>query len=202
MPDVWSFDRRLTKTGRRSAVARQLTAAVAFDLGGHDLIEVSAKVLGLHDHEFPNSDAKRAREYLRSGRQLWALLGVWPWTHAPLGKLPKDWQTDAAFLGPLHAWHERACREREQEAAGCRWALSIARDLVRSDAGKPPAEGVAPAVMPEQPDRQAQLERLGWSRETAEKDARALVALVDVVDVQAKRREARERARQDRRAVQ
>jgi len=144
MPHVWCSHRHQTKTGRRGGMARRVAAAVACDLGDHELIEVSAKVLGLD--EPPKAGApgtrlhgelKRAHKYRRFGRQLLALLGVWPWTHAEFGKLPKTWRTDAAFLEPLHTWHERACDEREQELTRCRWACHEVRRLHQSDLPEP-----------------------------------------------------------------
>lgn len=131
MSHVWHLHRHGPKAGRRGGMAHRVAAAVACDLGDHDLIDIGSKVLGLRDHELPKvsmpgtpsrGEAKKARQYRRVGRQLLALLGVWPWTHAKLGKLPKTWRTDAVFLEPLEAWHECACREREQELVRCWWA--------------------------------------------------------------------------------
>jgi hypothetical protein len=131
MPHGWRLNGDGTKPGRGGRMGRRVAAAVACDLGDYDLIEVSAKVLGLRDHELANAgvpgdrpcgEPKKARRHRRFGRQLLALLGVWPWTHAKLGKLPKAWRTDAAFLKPLEVWYECACGECEQELASCWWA--------------------------------------------------------------------------------
>ena len=203
---VWRLNGHRTKTGRRGGIARRVAAAVACDLGDHDLIEVSAKVLGLRDHELPNAampgrwphgEPNKARKYRRFGRQLLALLGVWPWTHAELGKLPKTWRTDAAFLEPLYAWHERACGEREQELARCWWASREGRHLNRSDLRELAPEGATHPVKPKQPGRKSERPD---ARDTSEQEegTRVLAALCDEL---AERLDAREQARVARRLV-
>ena len=179
-------------------MARRVDAAIAFDLGDHDLIEVSAKVLSLHDMHGKTDKPKRARdEYRRHGRELLSLLGVWPWTHAELGKLPKTWRTDAAFVDPLRAWQERAVAALEHEIARCRWASQHGHVLHSSDLLKVPPEGSARPPTPERPSSEAVRRS---AREVQERDEgiRALDALVEADD---KRRKAREQARKARRPV-
>ena len=198
MPHVWRWDRRRTKSGRRLGTARRVDAAVAFDLGDHDLIEVSAKVLSLHDKHGKTDKPKRARdEYRRHGRELLALLGVWPWTHAELGKLPKTWRTDAAFIDPLRLWQERAVAELEHEVARCRWAWQHGHALHRSDLLKVPPEGSARRPMLEQPEP-APVRLSAREIREHEEGIRALDALADKDD---KRHTAREQARRNRRPV-
>ncbi len=134
---AWPVEDRQTPTGRRCTLARYIAAAVAYDLGAHDLGEVSVKVLGLRDHDQRrNSGPPKAVEYRRYGRRLLAGLGAWPWAHAPRGKLLKRWRTDVTFLVPLQVWHERALEEyrpvqeeRERQGAIVDAALAGAPDL-------------------------------------------------------------------------
>ena len=114
-PFTWRVDEGLAKTGPRGQWTRCIAAAVASDLGEHPLREISASVLGLDDVEEPTAKKVRHR-YRRRGRRLLHLLGVWPWTHAESGKLPKGWRTDARFLEPLEAFLLRAWDDREQLA--------------------------------------------------------------------------------------
>jgi len=117
--------------GRRGADTprRQVAAAIAADLGCVDLVEISAAMLGLRDHELvgrdelrTDGDPRRAREFRRRGRQLLAELDAWPWAHAPAGGLPAYWRSDQMFLEPLWSWHARACAELDRELARCRSA--------------------------------------------------------------------------------
>ena len=122
---------RFTADGHLGAWLRRVAAAVASDLGDHDLTEVSARLLGLHDHEIPNVGMPgstpgypgRAGECRRHGRELLAILGCWPWVHAERGRLPGSWRDDPAFIEPLLAWHDRALVELERELARSRDAL-------------------------------------------------------------------------------
>ena len=205
-PDIWSWDRHRTEQERHGGTARRLAAAVARDLGDHSLVEVNAKVLGL------GGDPGHAREYLPRGREWWSLLGVWPWTHAPLGKLPKRWRTDATFIDPLRAWHERACVELEQELARCRWGWREGHGLYRGwrdehgvvhrgDVLKLPLEGalLAEPARVDEATKLKQMKRLGWGPEAAEAGVRAIDALFEA---QAERVAAVEQARRTRRPVQ
>jgi hypothetical protein len=150
-PHGWRVEHQQTPTGRRCTMARYIAAAVAYDLGGYELSEVSAKVLGLHDHEQRRAgEPAKASEFRRFGRGLLAVLGVWPWVHAESGKLLKRWRADQSFLEPLRVWHERACSEREQELARCRWAFAEGHRLSRrEDPLKLPPEGTR--LKPSQP---------------------------------------------------
>jgi len=149
-PHAWRLHRHPTKPDRRRAMARRVAAAVACDLGDHDLTDISAKVLGLAGKDLASQGMparrshrkpKQARKYRRFGRELLALLGVWPWTHAESGKLPKTWRTDAAFLEPLQAWYERTCGECEQELARCWWAWREAHHPDLCDLPEQPLKG-------------------------------------------------------------
>ena len=114
-PFTWRVEEGLTKTGPRGQWARCIAAAVASDLGEHPLREISASVLGLDGVEEPNAKKVRHR-YRRRGRRLLHLLGVWPWTHAESGKLPKGWRADERFLKPLEAFLLRAWEDDERLA--------------------------------------------------------------------------------------
>jgi hypothetical protein len=136
-PSAWPVEDRQTPTGRRCTLVRYIAAAIACDLGDYPMSEVSVKVLNLHDHDARRtSEPSKAVEYRRYGRRLLAELGVWPWVHAPRGKLLKSWRTDPAFLAPLQAWHERACEEyrpvqeeRERQCAIIEAAFAEPPDL-------------------------------------------------------------------------
>lgn len=217
-PHLWAGPPHRTTTQRRPAWVRRIAAAVAFDLGDYALVEVSAKVLGLTDHEMWTKDARvtdgtarKAREYRRFGRALLARLGAWPWADVERGNLPATWRTDAAFLEPLRAWHENACDELEQQLARSRWAWDAGSSLYlgwrdadgvvhRGDRLKLPLEGVPPT--PREPlDEATRLERqkqLGWSPEAAEDGVRVAKAMSAAQDA---RVDAFERARRDRRPV-
>jgi hypothetical protein len=162
-PDLWGWDRRRTKKGRRGGTARRLAVAVASDLGDHSLIEVGAKVLREADHELVKAGArggpKGAHEMRRHARRYWAQLGVWPWAHAPRGKLPKSWRTQCEFLEPLQAWHERARRDVEQGLTGSTRAFSDGHSFRRSDLLKLPPEDAVRRVEPDEL-RQRFLQRL------------------------------------------
>jgi hypothetical protein len=203
-PGGWGSDRREpAKPVRPNAMVRRVEAAVACDLGDFDMIEVSAKVLGLRDHVRPNlatfGEPRKAREYRKAGRELLARLGAWPWAHAPLGRLPKGWRADAAFIEPLRVWFERAIAARKQELRRCefRWWYSTETGghLPRSDALKLPPEGaprrVDPTELPPKPHTASMI------REQEEADR-----IFDAFDVEQKKlHAAREQARAARRPV-
>jgi len=115
--DIPGWDRERSTRGRAEKIRRHLGVAVALDLGNNP-------------PSLPNGDLKVASA-LRPARRFWAQLGVWPWTHAPRGKLPETWRTDDAFLVALLAWCERSRREIERELASCSRACAQrgSRDL-------------------------------------------------------------------------
>ncbi|MGI8597504.1 MAG: hypothetical protein ACR2LY_09530 [Thermoleophilaceae bacterium] len=102
------------------------TLVVAFlsDLEGMSNAELAVEI-GLTDHEIRrpirkrsgrfmvNAEPERCRSrgadrWLKEGRALHAVLGSWPWTHAPDGRLPRDWRERDEFRAPFFAWHKRA----------------------------------------------------------------------------------------------
>lgn len=119
------------RTGR---VRRDLLAAVCVDLHGRPLSWVSGAVLGLTDHEeFTKAgkiskDPRNARRYRDRGRALLALLGVWPWTLAPHGRLMNSWQDERSYMFSLECWASRGIDDLRGQIARTDRALSaIAR---------------------------------------------------------------------------
>jgi hypothetical protein len=157
--DLCGWDPHRRKKGSRRGIARRLAVAVAFDLGNHSLTEVNAKVLCWRDHELASVDENGARELRKPARRFWAQLGVWPWAHAPHGRLPKTWRTEVAFLDPLQAWYQRARREVDQEFAASARAWSEGGSLKRSELFKLPPEGAIRRIEPDEL-RQKFLEKL------------------------------------------
>jgi hypothetical protein len=155
-PRVYGPAYRLTDgKGRMNAWVRRIGGAVAVDLGSYPLVEVSAKVLGLHGHA-PSRSAgivledhpRLAREYRRLGRWLLAELGVWPWAYAPSGKLPARWRTDETYLVPLRRWFEWSvdevrgqARQRLMEARHLRTAWGQSTTLIDPGSLRLPPEG-------------------------------------------------------------
>jgi hypothetical protein len=85
---------------------------------------VSRDLLGLSDHEAQGKDgpisatsprgAVRARQ---RGRAVLAILGAWPWAHAPDGRFPAGWRAAPAFTEPLNAWLDESRAELVAELA-------------------------------------------------------------------------------------
>lgn len=207
LPHAWRFHRYETQTGRRGTWVRRVAAAVAYDLGGYEMVEVSAKVLGLHDHELPGSGVpKKAREFRRFGRRLLALLGCWPWAHVDSGKLPRNWRTDAPVLAAFAAWHTRVCGEREAELAHCRWAFREGHRLPRQQALTVPPEATPPTQPPTRrhPDERVAAqtpERPLTNAEARQREA-DLAGFDALVEEHDRRLQARAQARKDRRPVE
>jgi hypothetical protein len=196
-PHAWRVEHQQTPTGRRCTMARYVAAAVASDLGDYDLIDISAKVLGLHDHELPgDGKPNKAREFRRIGRQFLALLGCWPWTHAESGKLLKGWRTNTTFLEPLRAWWEHAYGEREQELARCQWAFREGHRLHRREDILKLLVDEGTLVVPSQP----RLQRRPNQHEIREREERRRTYDALVAE-EKKRRMAQERARETRRPL-
>jgi hypothetical protein len=121
---------------RDGSLGRAVLTAVAVDLQGHSVTHVSAALLRLHDHEKqpwrkpgrPSQDGypRGAHRYLANGRSLLAIIGAWPWTHAPAGRLPAGWRYRNDFVEPLRLWHEAAVAELEHECQRTRATLARA----------------------------------------------------------------------------
>jgi hypothetical protein len=117
---------------RDGSLGRAILAAVATDLQGHSLNHVSGALLQRHDHEIPvaglplrqDGDARAPRAKRETGRALLAVLGAWPWTHAPDGRLSARWHSSADYLDPLRQWHDAALAELERECELARSAWS------------------------------------------------------------------------------
>ena len=109
---------------RDESPGRAILTAVAGDLQGHSLNHISGALLQLHDHETRDEDVVRqdgvpvgAGRYRKIGRALLAVLGAWPWAHAPEGRLPAGWHSSADHLNPQWVWHAAAVAEFQAEAA-------------------------------------------------------------------------------------
>jgi hypothetical protein len=136
-PNVKQTHLWMAESKRDGAAGRRVLTAVAFDLHGHDLAHISSAMLRLHDQEVvppgqgavdrEGGDPRNARRYLSAGRGLLAGLGVWPWTHAPRGRLPIRWYEADAFVEPLWRWHRGALDEIEGECRLARsaWGASV-----------------------------------------------------------------------------
>lgn len=82
---------------------RRVMFAAAYDVLGWPTREVAERVLG----HYPSVTAGAVLRRRAEGRAMLAQLGVWPWVHAPEGKLPRRWRDDPAYAEALAAWCEQ-----------------------------------------------------------------------------------------------
>lgn len=115
-------------------LARYVAAAVAADLGEYDHATISERVLGLRDHK--KGRPRKAQEFHNRGRQLLAVLGVWPWAHAggTARRLVKSsWRSSQIYALPLMWWFNTSVRELEMIVEGCRAAWASGPELADLD---------------------------------------------------------------------
>lgn len=99
------------------SIARAILAAVACDIKGESLSDVSRDLLHLNDHEDHSTHGaiaktpRGAERYRARGRLVLSVLGAWPWAHAPKGRLARDWRTTDGYVQPLRAWFQNSRNE-------------------------------------------------------------------------------------------